>query len=1146
MADRFPLIVDSTTQTIKELPSGDNLDLTGSSIVNASSIDVTGTVTADGVTSDGNISMSGAGTGARFLLLGSETNTYAGSLIIQAGGGSAAYGGGLIAYGHSHASKAGDIVAGISSGSGGSFRVNTSGIDTGGDVFVVEAGGNVGIGTDSPNAPLTVQAATSSSAINLIGRLSDGYSSLAFRNNANDTSLAAIYADDSSDSMQIFVAGSEAMRIDADGNVGIGCTPEDWDPAFDVLRVGKTASLFSYDTAGDGLWLGSNAFYDDTLNDYKYITTDPASLYTQLNGTHSWSYAASGTADTQVTFSEAMRIDASGNVDIGSNATASAGASKQLLSLVNPSGTTSTAARLWMSGTNATTRGAYIEAEVQSTGNDHDLIFATSASGAAPSEAMRIDSSGNVGIGGPNPLEKLFVAGNVFAFGAGSGDGTYGANIQIGKNNGPKISSTQESSDDDVQGLAFFTKSSSVSGDASVERMRIDSSGNVGIGDNNPLSILHIGGGSDANVPVTFAPSTGGNAEFRNTSSTGTFTFTNNNGSSEAMRIDADGDVGIGTNSPSSVLSVKSDINNNSNNGILFEAADSTNKLLQLYENSVGECYMGFYQADVQTALIRTNGSSYFNGGNVGIGISIPSEKLNLAQSVSSTYTAGLSTLAAPAGTNIRIENNSAVTDTFTGVLFVPTNGAAQPQISYVGSVSTGSGLGADIVFGRRESSAYYVESMRIDASGNVGIGESSIGSNALEIRRSGASGIVLKETGVAQFYVEQDTDAKIRVTNSKNLIFSGGTNGTTERMRIDSSGNVGIGRTSDTAYLLDIQKSTDAYIRISSATTQENAGIILANQNNTKWTIEKDGPAHELFIRSATDTAMTISQAGNVGIGATPNANWRNDIADQAVLQLNTEATFFSDDITTELWNNAYIDNTDIIYNISTRGAGRYQQYQGAHKWWTAASATAGSNINTELGTTPKMTLDVSGNLLVGTTTTPSLAGLAVGSTSTGKNISVFSSSNGSNGIIAVHQSNGTQEGQLYAGTGDINLFGTSAVKVVASSGGVQLTSGATSWTAISDERVKDIIEPITNAAQKVSSLRAVIGKYKTDTEETRRSFLIAQDVQAVLPEAVDATNEDNLGVRYTETIPLLVAAIQEQQATIEALTARIEALES
>jgi trimeric autotransporter adhesin len=170
----------------------------------------------------------------------------------------------------------------------------------------------------------------------------------------------------------------------------------------------------------------------------------------------------------------------------------------------------------------------------------------------------------------------------------------------------------------------------------------------------------------------------------------------------------------------------------------------------------------------------------------------------------------------------------------------------------------------------------------------------------------------------------------------------------------------------------------------------------------------------------------------------------------------------------------------------------------------------------------------------------------LAVGSTASGKNISVFSSANGNNGLIGIYQSNGTQEGQLYAGTGNVNFFGTSVVKIVASTGGVQLTSGATSWTSISDERAKDIIEPISNAVQKVSNLRSVIGKYKTDSEGTRRSFLIAQDVQAVFPEAVDTTDEDNLGVRYTETIPLLVAAIKEQQATIESLEARIAALES
>jgi hypothetical protein len=110
----------------------------------------------------------------------------------------------------------------------------------------------------------------------------------------------------------------------------------------------------------------------------------------------------------------------------------------------------------------------------------------------------------------------------------------------------------------------------------------------------------------------------------------------------------------------------------------------------------------------------------------------------------------------------------------------------------------------------------------------------------------------------------------------------------------------------------------------------------------------------------------------------------------------------------------------------------------------------------------------------------------------------------------------------------------------------GVYIGQGSTSWTGLSDERHKDVIEPIENAASKVSSLRAVIGKYKTDEDGVRRSFLIAQDVQAVFPEAVDTTDPDKLGLRYTELIPLLTAAIQEQQALIQDLTARLEAVEN
>jgi hypothetical protein len=124
----------------------------------------------------------------------------------------------------------------------------------------------------------------------------------------------------------------------------------------------------------------------------------------------------------------------------------------------------------------------------------------------------------------------------------------------------------------------------------------------------------------------------------------------------------------------------------------------------------------------------------------------------------------------------------------------------------------------------------------------------------------------------------------------------------------------------------------------------------------------------------------------------------------------------------------------------------------------------------------------------------------------------------------------------------------GSRLYAISGSTGGVYLTDGATSWTANSDERLKDIIEPITDAANKVSSLRAVIGKYKKDAEGTRRSFLIAQDVEKVLPEAVtkgDLSKEDSdyqegveyLGVQYSDVIPLLVAAIKELKAEVDSL---------
>jgi len=148
-------------------------------------------------------------------------------------------------------------------------------------------------------------------------------------------------------------------------------------------------------------------------------------------------------------------------------------------------------------------------------------------------------------------------------------------------------------------------------------------------------------------------------------------------------------------------------------------------------------------------------------------------------------------------------------------------------------------------------------------------------------------------------------------------------------------------------------------------------------------------------------------------------------------------------------------------------------------------------------------------------------------------------------NGATAAH-------GALFAATSGSNewVFGpnnSTAYVVYNSSGaGVYITSGNTSWSGTSDERLKADLIPIENGLDKVETLRAVTGRFTTDESGVSRSFLIAQDVQAVLPEAVDASNEDALGLRYTEVIPLLVAALKESKERIETLEAKVAALEA
>jgi len=115
-------------------------------------------------------------------------------------------------------------------------------------------------------------------------------------------------------------------------------------------------------------------------------------------------------------------------------------------------------------------------------------------------------------------------------------------------------------------------------------------------------------------------------------------------------------------------------------------------------------------------------------------------------------------------------------------------------------------------------------------------------------------------------------------------------------------------------------------------------------------------------------------------------------------------------------------------------------------------------------------------------------------------------------------------------------------------------VTYNSTSWAFPSDERLKDIEGIIPNALDKISQLRAVYYTQKRDEQKKRKVGLLAQDLLKVLPEVVDVPdteldqdgNQRYMSVALSDTIPLLVKAIQEQTDIINELKARIQTLEN
>ena len=419
-----------------------------------------------------------------------------------------------------------------------------------------------------------------------------------------------------------------------------------------------------------------------------------------------------------------------------------------------------------------------------------------------------------------------------------------------------------------------------------------------------------------------------------------------------------------------------------------------------------------------------------------------------------------------------------------------------------------------DTVFttGATAGSASGTERLRIDSSGNVGIGTSSPSRNLTVHGGAGNSIFALQNdsTGAAggDGFQIQLVGNDIYQYNYDNGFMVFGTNNA-ERMRIDSSGNLLVGK-STTAFGTVGIRLEGANGKIES--TRNNNVVMDLNRLTTNGTIanfSKDGTAVGSIgsgVGDSSASTLYIADAGNVGIrfdqASTDDIQPCNSSGADRDNAINLGA---SDNRFKDLYLSGAASMTGLEPGIVTIGTSSY----------FIGNATNGYRFNNAADTTNLMILKDDGNLLVGTTDSSP-------------------HNNTSGNGVALSAGSGVEVAVADGETLYLNRMGSNGRivnfrKAGAFVAGIDVTTTAVAYNTSSDQRLKENIADADDAGSKIDAIQ--VRKYDWKADGSHQDYgMIAQELLEVAPEAVSVPedSEEMMGVDYSKLVPMLIKEIQ------------------